>query len=106
APTGATPAFFKSKGMDFPPEYGPLAAVTPGTPGGLCTMLAEYGTMSLKEVLEPAMEMAAGYPMEAQTANSLERNKERIKEWPYSKEVFLPHAGEKREAPEAGEIFV
>ncbi|HRN56157.1 MAG TPA: gamma-glutamyltransferase, partial [Agriterribacter sp.] len=44
APTGATPAFFKSKGMDFPPEYGPLAAVTPGTPGGLCTMLAEYGT--------------------------------------------------------------
>ena len=32
APTGATPAFFKSKGYDFPPEYGPLAAVTPGTP--------------------------------------------------------------------------
>src|SRR5580693_992967 len=24
APTGATPAFFKSKGYDFPPEYGPL----------------------------------------------------------------------------------
>lgn len=106
APTGATPAFFKSKGMDFPPEYGPLAAVTPGTPGGLCTMLAEYGTMSLKEVLEPAMEMAAGYAMEAQTANGIERNKERIKQWPYSKKVFLPHAGEKREAPEAGEVFV
>jgi gamma-glutamyltranspeptidase / glutathione hydrolase len=47
APTGATPAFFKSKGYNFPPEYGPLAAVTPGTPGGLCYMLAEYGTMSL-----------------------------------------------------------
>ena len=45
--------------MNFPPEYGPLAAVTPGTPGGLCTMLAEYGSMSLKEVLAPAMEMAA-----------------------------------------------
>src|SRR3954471_15904769 len=35
APTGATVNFFKSKGMQFPPEYGPLAAVTPGTPGGL-----------------------------------------------------------------------
>jgi len=106
APTGATPDFFKNKGMNFPPEYGPLAAVTPGTPGGLCTMLAEYGTMSLKQVLTPAMQMAEGYPMEAQTANSIERQKKRIKEWPYSKAVFLPHLGSDREAPEAGEIFV
>ncbi len=106
APTGATPEFFKGKGYNFPPEYGPLAAVTPGTPGGLCHMLAEYGTMSLKQVLAPAMQLAEGYPIDAQTANSIERGKERIKEWPYSKKVFLTHPGEKREAPEAGEIFV
>jgi len=105
APTGATPAFFKGKGMNYPPEYGPLAAVTPGTPGGLCTMLAEYGTMSLKDVLAPAMQLADGYPIEAQTANAMERGKDRIKEWPYSKAVFLPHTGQQREAPEAGEIF-
>jgi gamma-glutamyltranspeptidase/glutathione hydrolase len=105
APTGATPAFFKSKGMHYVPEYGPLAAVTPGTPGGICTMLAEYGTMSLKEVLTPAMQMAAGYPIEAQTANSIERGKNMIKQWPYSKAVLLTHPGEQREAPEAGEIF-
>lgn len=106
APTGATASFFKSKGYQFPPEYGPLSAVTPGTPGGLCHMLANYGTMSLKEVLDPAMQLAAGYPIEAQTANGFERNKDSLKRWPYSKKVFLPHAGEKREAPEAGEIFV
>ncbi len=106
APTGATADFFKSKGFNFPPEYGPLAATTPGTPGGLCYMLAEYGTLSLKEVLAPAMDLAAGYPIEAQTANQMERGKNRIKEWPYSKAVFLPHLGEKREAPEAGELFV
>src|SRR6478735_7274409 len=105
APTGATAGFFKKKGMNFPPEYGPLSAVTPGTPGGICTMLAEYGTMSLKEVLMPAMQMAEGYPIEAETANSIERNKKMIKEWPYSKAVFLTHPAEKREAPEAGEIF-
>ncbi|MFZ5971162.1 MAG: gamma-glutamyltransferase family protein [Bacteroidota bacterium] len=105
APTGATAEFFKSKGMNFPPQYGPLAAVTPGTPGGLMTMLAEYGTLSLKEVLAPAMQLAEGYPIEAQTANSIERNKELIKQWPYSKAVLLPHLGEQREAPEAGEIF-
>src|SRR5688572_26325940 len=69
-------------------------------------MLANYGTMTLEQVLAPAMQQAAGYPIDAQTANSIERGKERIKQWPYSKKVFLPHAGEKREAPEAGEIFV
>ena len=106
APTGATPAFFKSKGYNFPPELGPLAATTPGTPGGICYMLTHYGTMSLKEVLAPAMELAAGYPIEAQTANSIEKGKAKIKEWPYSKKVLLPHLGQKREAPEAGEIFV
>jgi gamma-glutamyltranspeptidase/glutathione hydrolase len=105
APTGATPAFFKSKGYDFPPEYGPLAAVTPGTPGGLCYMLAEYGTMSLKDVLAPAMEMAKGLAIDAQVANAFEFYKRRLKDWPYSKAVFLPHLGEKREAPEPGEIF-
>ena len=106
APSGATPAFFKNKGYNFPPEYGPLSAVTPGTPGGICHMLAQYGTMSLQQVLEPAMQLAAGYPIEAQTANGFERMKDSIKQWPYSKKVFLTHPGEKREAPEAGEIFV
>jgi len=106
APTGATVDFYKSKGYDYPPEYGPLAAITPGTPGGLLTMLAEYGTMSLKEVLAPAMSLAEGYPIEAQTANAIEKGKVNIKQWPYSKKVFLPHLGQEREAPEPGEIFV
>ncbi len=106
APTGATAQFFKGKGYEFPPEFGPLAAVTPGTAGGLCHMLAHYGTMSLAQVLQPALELAQGYPIEAQTANSFERSKKMLKEWPYSKKVFLAHLGENREAPEAGEIFV
>ena len=105
APTGATADFYRSKGMHFPPEYGPLAAITPGTPGGLMVMLAEYGTLSLREVLEPAIRMADGYPIEEETANSIERNKRWLKQWQYARAVMLPHAGEAREAPEAGEIF-
>ena len=105
APTGATPEFFRGKNMQFPPEYGPLAAVTPGTPGGLMVMLAEYGTLSLKDVLAPSIEMADGYAIEAGAANSMEGQKNQIKQWPYSKAVFLPHAGAEREAPRAGEIF-
>jgi gamma-glutamyltranspeptidase/glutathione hydrolase len=106
APTGATVEFYKSKGMKTPPEYGPLAAVTPGTMGGLMTMLAEYGKLSLAEVLGPAIEMADGYPIEAQLANAIERQKSWIKQWKYSPAIFLPHAGQTREAPEAGEMFV
>ena len=105
APTGATSEFYKKKNLNYPPEFGPLSAVTPGTPGGLMVMLAEYGSMSLAEVLKPSMEMAEGYPIEAQAANAIEEDKKRIKEWPYSKKVFLVHQGEKREAPNAGEIF-
>ena len=106
APTGATPEFFLDQGLKFPPAYGPLAAVTPGTPGGLITMLAEWGTMSLAEVLAPALDMAQGYPIEAQTADAIERDKDKIKDWPYSKKIYLPHLGEEREAPQAGELFV
>ena len=105
APTGATPEYYIEKGHTYPPQFGPLAAVTPGTPGGLMTMLAEFGSMSLKEVLAPAMEMAKGYPIEAQAANGIERQKEQIAKWPYSKKVFLVHDGD-RQAPYPGEIFV
>lgn len=105
APTGATARFFKDKGLNYPPQYGPLAAVTPGTPGGICTMLAEYGTLSLKEVLAPAIQMAEGYPIDPQTASSINRYVDTLKKWPYSKAVFFTHPGENREAPEAGEIF-
>jgi gamma-glutamyltranspeptidase / glutathione hydrolase len=105
APTGATPAYFHKLGMQYPPEYGPLAAVTPGTPGGLMTMLAEYGTLSLKQVLAPSIQMADGYPIEAELVDTIERDKARLKEWPDSKRVLLPHLGAAHEAPEPGEMF-
>jgi gamma-glutamyltranspeptidase/glutathione hydrolase len=105
APAGATPAFFKSKGMVVPPEFGPLAAVTPGTPGGLMVMLQEWGTLSLADVLAPAIEMADGYAIEGQLARTIEGQKARIKQWPYSTAVFLTHPGAPREAPEPGEVF-
>ncbi|EED35536.1 gamma-glutamyltranspeptidase [Luminiphilus syltensis NOR5-1B] len=109
APSGATPEFFREQGMVYPPEYGPLAAVTPGTPGGLMVMLAEYGRLSLAEVLAPSMQMAEGYPIEAVQADNIERRREIIAQWPDSKRVFLPHLDEsnpdQRAAPDGGELF-
>lgn len=105
APAEATVRFFREKGMKYPPPDGPLSAVTPGTPGGLMVMLAEFGTLSLAQVLEPALQMAEGYPMEAQLAAKIEKEKDKLKEWPYSKKILLPHLGSEWEAPEPGEVF-
>lgn len=105
APSDATPEFFRQKEMNYPPGEGPLAAVTPGNPGGLMVMLAEFGQLSLKEVLQPALEMAKGYPIEEALVKKIESSKETLKEWPHSKKVFLPHLGETHEAPWPGEIF-
>ena len=75
--------------MHYPPAYGVLAAVTPGTPGGILTMLAEFGKLSLAEVLEPAIRLADGYPIEAQTAAYIERERERLMQWPDSRRPYL-----------------
>ncbi|HVS65360.1 MAG TPA: gamma-glutamyltransferase [Thermoanaerobaculia bacterium] len=116
APTGATVELFKEKGIPYPPEYGPLAAVTPGTPGGLMTMLAEFGTMSLAQVLAPSIELADGYPIEQNQADNMESRREILQQWEHSAEVFLPHLSDaagsdasdgepERAAPYPGEIF-
>ena len=105
APTGASPDFFLDRGLRYPPGKGPLAALTPGTPGGLMVMLAQFGSMSLAEVIQPAMELAEGYPIEAGMSKRIEAEKADLKSWPYSKALFLPHLGESHEAPLPGELF-
>ncbi len=103
APAGATPEYFREKGQDFPPASGVDAMVTPGTPGGLMTMVAEWGRLSLADVLAPALEMAEGYPMEADAARRIRGSAEEMKEWPYTAAVFFPDGGD---GPEVGEILV
>jgi gamma-glutamyltranspeptidase/glutathione hydrolase len=103
APTGATPEFFRGKGMPYPPEYGPLAAVTPGTPGGIMVMLAEYGELSLADVLAPSIELADGYPIEQQLVSTIARRRDWLLKWPQSRAVLLPRPGD--QPPAAGEMF-
>ena len=105
APTGATPEFYREQGLQYPPEYGPLAALTPGTPGGLMVMLAEYGTMSLAEVLAPAIEMAEGYPIEESAVLSIHNNIDHLRNWPYSRQLFLADSGKGPAPPQVGDIF-
>jgi gamma-glutamyltranspeptidase / glutathione hydrolase len=103
APTGATPEFYRSRSLPHPPEFGPLAAVTPGTPGGIMVMLAEYGKLSLADVLAPAIDMADGYPIEQQLIGTINRRREWLLKWPQSRALMLPRPGD--QPPAAGEIF-
>jgi gamma-glutamyltranspeptidase/glutathione hydrolase len=112
APTGATAQFFRDQKLRYPPEYGPLAAVTPGTPGGLLVMLAEWGRLPLSVVLAPAIEMADGYPIEAQLVGTVARQRERLAAWPFSKRLFFGTDGRPPAAgsadlspPEVGSLF-
>ena len=107
APTGATPEYFRRLGMVRPPGYGPLAAVTPGTPGGLMVMLAEYGSMSLEQVLAPALQMTAGYPIEESQADSIQDLVTILMQWEDTAEVFLPNLETSALAPgpAPGELF-
>jgi len=108
APSGATPEKYRQLGLAHPPDYGPLAAVTPGTPGGLMVMLAEYGTMSLANVLAPAMELARGYPIERVQAETIQFYASDILKWESSTQLFLPHHDPRRprwSAPFPGEVF-
>ena len=102
APSGATPEYFKEREMDFPPATGVESMVTPGTPGGLMTMVAEWGRLSLAEVLEPAMEMARGYPLEADAVRRIRDNRDEMMEWKYTGPIFFPDGAD----PEEGAVFV
>ncbi|MDX1394364.1 MAG: gamma-glutamyltransferase [Gemmatimonadota bacterium] len=106
APSGATVDRYRTEGLEYPPEFGPLAAVTPGTPGGLMKMLAEWGTLSLADVLAPAIEMAEGYPIEADAVGRIRGTLDEIRQWPSSVDVYLTNPDDpENPGPREGEIF-
>ncbi|HXW84137.1 MAG TPA: gamma-glutamyltransferase family protein [Candidatus Binataceae bacterium] len=64
APARATIEHFRSLGIDLIPPSGLLAAGVPAALGALITALRLCGTLTLAEVLEPALELAEdGFPM-------------------------------------------
>ena len=64
APAGATIAHYRSEGLDMVPGTGLLAACVPGTFETWMMLLRDYGTMRVRDVLEPAISYARnGYPL-------------------------------------------
>ncbi len=92
APAGATLAHYKSLGLDLVPGTGLLAACIPGTFPTWMLVLERYGTMRLRDVLEPAIGYARnGYPVVHQISETIATVADLFREhWPTSAAVYLP----------------
>ena len=85
-------------------RYSGLAVGVPGTVAGMALALEKFGTISLAEALQPAIELAEeGITVTPALAESLQASAEELQKWPSSAKVFFKDGG----APyQPGEILV
>jgi gamma-glutamyltranspeptidase/glutathione hydrolase len=110
APRRATIDWFTGQQLSLIPGEGLLAAGVPAALDALITALDLFGTMTLAEVLQPALALAReGFPMHPglrgpsdYLAWSIWHNVEKFRErWPTSAQLYLPEG----RLPEVGDIF-
>ena len=103
APGKATIKWFKDNNIGMIPGEGLLAATVPGMFGSYATALLKFGRLTLRQVLEPAFELAeSGFPVYSALHGVLCSLKDKfINEWPTSAQVFIPEG----KVPDIGEIL-
>lgn len=103
APARATIAHYRSEGLDMVPGTGLLAACVPGTFESWMMLLRDYGTMRVRDVLEPAISYARdGYPLVERACATIQTVEQLFrKHWPTSAVVYLPNG----EVPKPGTLF-
>ena len=110
APMKATREFFVNRGdsasgarkAGLIPSTGPLAATVPGVLDACITALDHFGTKSLAEVMEPAIQLADGFPLDELRVQYIRTRSSIFSQWPDAKRVFLPNG----EVPKPGDMFV
>ncbi|MDT4915106.1 MAG: gamma-glutamyltranspeptidase / glutathione hydrolase [Pseudonocardiales bacterium] len=92
APAGATAEHFADLGLDLVPGTGHLAACVPGAFDAWLTLLERFGTMSLPDVLAPAVDYARrGYPVLPAISRTIGAVEQLFTDhWPTSAAVYLP----------------
>jgi len=103
APAKATIAHYKSEGLEMVPGTGLLAACVPGTFESWMLLLRDYGTMRLRDVLEPAIAYARdGYPLVERASATIQVVEKLFRNhWTTSAAVYLPN----NEVPRPGTLF-
>lgn len=92
APAGATIEHYTSEGLKLIPGDGLLATVIPGSFDGWMLMLRDYGRLSVRDVLEPAIYYAEnGHPLLPRVSATIKGLAEFFeREWPTSFETWVP----------------
>ena len=103
APAAATISHYRREGLDLVPGTGLLAACVPGTFETWMMLLRDYGTMSLAEVLSPAIGYAQnGHPLLERANATIGMVAALFREhWPTSAAVYLPN----NQVPPTGTLF-
>jgi gamma-glutamyltranspeptidase/glutathione hydrolase len=92
APAGATIAHYRGHlGLDIVPGTGLLPACIPGTFETYMMVLRDYGTLRLRDVLEPAISYAEnGHPLVERACATIATVEGLFREhWPTSADVYL-----------------
>jgi gamma-glutamyltranspeptidase/glutathione hydrolase len=84
------------------PSYGPLSAIVPSAMDSILLALEKYGTMSLSEVIQPAIELAQGCPLDDHLASAIARAQPVWEKWPTTARIYMPGG----HLAKAGELFV
>ena len=103
APKLASIQYFRDKGLDLVPGIGLLPACVPGAFGAWLTLLRDYGTWELDDVLRPAIELASqGFPLLPRTVQAIVAVQDLFrKEWPDSAATWLPDG----KIPDLNQLF-
>ncbi len=109
APDSSATRRAETEGTTYPdakpgliPSTGPLAATVPAVLDACVTALDRFGTKSLSEVMQPAIELADGFPIDELRVNYITTRAQIFSRWPEAKRIFLPNG----QAPKVGDVFV
>ena len=83
------------------PVAGILPALVPGVAEGALVTLRDFGTKHFYEVVQPAIDLADGFPIDEMRVNAIFGSARFLEKWPDSKRIFLPDG----RVPQVGEIF-
>lgn len=99
APHAANPQLFAGK--DAIPGNGPLGATLPAAVDSAAIALAKYGTKSLSDVLQPAIELADGFPMYEFLHHYLESERKACEPYAWTMRTYYPDG----QMTPVGEVF-
>jgi gamma-glutamyltranspeptidase / glutathione hydrolase len=92
APSASTQNMFLDSKGNFDPDlsqFGHLSCGVPGSVAGMLYALEKYGTMSIADVIQPAIDLAEdGFDIEPKFAESLNANFNEFSEFASTKKIF------------------